>query len=269
VRRDLRRGRGSRPQRRVGRQPVRLGYLSFSSEFLKQNEITDYLVARSSRGSPRSTAVQRADILGARTFAMRIWLKPDRMAALNVSPHRSGRRSPPTTTWRRWPDQGPAGPGEPDFQHRPALAAEFEQMVVRESQGATVKLRDVADVVLGPRITTLRSTSTAQTAVFIGVWALPTPTRSTYQAGAGEMDSLAEGAARAARGPHRLRRHGIHPKRDQRSGATLLETVLIVVIVIFLFLGSLRSSLVPVVAIPTSLIGGVFLIQSLGFTINL
>jgi len=48
---------------------------------------------------------------------------------------------------------------------------------------------------------------------------------------------------------------------------TLLETILIVVIVIFLFLGSLRSSLVPVVAIPTSLIGGIFLVQTLGFTI--
>src|SRR6266478_5603 len=61
-------------------------YLSFSSEFLKQNEITDYLVRIV---QPRLTAVegvQRADILGARTFAMRIWLKPDRMAALNVSP---------------------------------------------------------------------------------------------------------------------------------------------------------------------------------------
>src|SRR5881275_366363 len=61
-------------------------YLSFSSEFLKQNEITDYLVRVV---QPRLTAiegVQRADLLGARTFAMRIWLKPDRMAALNVSP---------------------------------------------------------------------------------------------------------------------------------------------------------------------------------------
>src|ERR671935_396876 len=61
-------------------------YLSFSSELLKQNEITDYLVRVV---QPRLTAlegVQRADILGARTFAMRIWLKPDRMAAMNVSP---------------------------------------------------------------------------------------------------------------------------------------------------------------------------------------
>jgi len=61
-------------------------YLSFSSDLLQQNEITDYL-ARVVQ--PRLTAVdgvQRADILGGRTFAMRIWLKPERMAALNISP---------------------------------------------------------------------------------------------------------------------------------------------------------------------------------------
>src|SRR2546421_1464240 len=61
-------------------------YLSFSSEFLKQNEITDYLVRIVQPRLSAIEGVQRADILGARTFAMRIWLKPDRMAALNVSP---------------------------------------------------------------------------------------------------------------------------------------------------------------------------------------
>src|SRR3954468_16645866 len=61
-------------------------YLSFSSEFLKQNEITDYLVRVIQPRLSAIEGVQRADILGARTFAMRIWLKPDRMAALNVSP---------------------------------------------------------------------------------------------------------------------------------------------------------------------------------------
>ena len=61
-------------------------YLSFSSQFLKQNEITDYLVRVVQPRLSAVEGVQRADILGARTFAMRIWLKPDRMAALNVSP---------------------------------------------------------------------------------------------------------------------------------------------------------------------------------------
>ena len=61
-------------------------YLSFSSKFLKQNEITDYLVRVVQPRLSAIEGVQRADILGARTFAMRVWLKPDKMAALNVSP---------------------------------------------------------------------------------------------------------------------------------------------------------------------------------------
>src|SRR5207244_5811692 len=61
-------------------------YLSFSSEFLKQNEITDYLVRVVQPRLSALEGIQRADILGGRTFAMRIWLKPDRMAALNINP---------------------------------------------------------------------------------------------------------------------------------------------------------------------------------------
>src|SRR5512136_56539 len=61
-------------------------YLSFTSDILQQNEITDYLVRIVQPRLSAVAGVQRADILGARTFAMRIWLKPDRMAALNVSP---------------------------------------------------------------------------------------------------------------------------------------------------------------------------------------
>ncbi|MGB5197805.1 MAG: efflux RND transporter permease subunit, partial [Candidatus Deferrimicrobium sp.] len=60
-------------------------YLSFSSGILQQNEITDYLVRVVQPRLSAIPGVQRADILGARTFAMRIWLKPDRMAAFNVS----------------------------------------------------------------------------------------------------------------------------------------------------------------------------------------
>ena len=61
-------------------------YLSFSSDVLEQNEITDYLMRVVQPRLSAIEGVQRADILGGRTFAMRIWLKPDRMAALGISP---------------------------------------------------------------------------------------------------------------------------------------------------------------------------------------
>ncbi len=81
-------------------------YLSFSSEFLKQNEITDYLVRVVQPRLSAIEGVQRADILGARTFAMRIWLKPDRMAALNVSPS----AGPPGAGRQQLPGGGRARP---------------------------------------------------------------------------------------------------------------------------------------------------------------
>ncbi len=96
-------------------------YLSFTSDILKQNEITDYLVRVVQPRLSAIEGVQRADILGARTFAMRIWLKPDRMAALNISPTQVRQALwPPTTSWRPLgKSKGLADPGQPHRQHRP------------------------------------------------------------------------------------------------------------------------------------------------------
>src|SRR6266436_1288734 len=246
-------------------------YLSFSSEFLKQNEITDYLVRIV---QPRLTAVegvQRADILGARTFAMRIWLKPDRMAALNVSPAQV-RQALSQNNYLAAVGQTKGQLVQVNLTANTDLRspAEFEQMVIRQGGGSTVHLRDVADVVLGAEDYDSLVNFSGQTAVFIGVWALPNANSlDVIKRVRVEMDSLQKElpeqiAARIAYDATAYIRSAINEVVQ-----TLLETVLIVVIVIFLFLGSLRSSLVPVVAIPTSLIGGVFLIQTLGFTINL
>src|SRR5204863_10167173 len=149
-------------------------YLSFSSEFLKQNEITDYLVRAVQPRLSAIDGVQRADILGARTFAMRIWLKPDRMAALNVSPAQV-RQALAANNYLAAVGQTKGQLVQVNLTSNTDLRSpqEFEQMVVRESQGATVRLRDVADVVLGAEDYDTAVNFNGQTAVFIGVWALP------------------------------------------------------------------------------------------------
>ena len=97
-------------------------YLSFTSDILEANQITDYLVRVVQPRLSALEGVQRADILGGRTFAMRIWLKPDRMAALNINPDQIrealARQQLPL---RRRPHQRLAGAGQPHRQHRPAL----------------------------------------------------------------------------------------------------------------------------------------------------
>jgi multidrug efflux pump len=246
-------------------------YLSFSSQFLKQNEITDYLVRAVQPRLSALEGVQRADILGARTFAMRIWLKPDRMAALNISPAQV-RQALAANNYLSAVGQTKGELVQVNLTANTDLrsAAEFGQLVVRQSEGATVRLRDIADIVLGAEDYDTAVNFSGQTAVFIGIWALPNANSlDVIKKVRTEMESLQKEI------PEQIDARIAYDATAYISTAidevvqTLLETLLIVVIVIFLFLGSLRSSLVPVVAIPVSLIGGMFLVQTLGFTINL
>jgi multidrug efflux pump len=147
---------------------------------------------------------------------------------------------------------------------------EFEQLVIREQGGAVVRLGDVASVVLGAEDYDVTVNFSGQTAVFIGIWALPT---------ANSLDVIGrvrtEMASIQKEVPEQISARIAYDGTAYIENAitevekTLSETLLIVVIVIFLFLGSLRSVLVPVVAIPVSLIGAVFLMQVFGFTVNL
>src|SRR5213082_3123290 len=246
-------------------------YLSFSSEFLKQNEITDYLVRVVQPRLAAVEGVQRADILGARTFAMRIWLKPDRMAALNVSPVQI-QRALAANNYLAAVGQTKGQLVQVNLTANTDLRSplEFEQMVIRQDGQRTVHLREVADVVLGAEDYDTAVNFSGQTAVFVGVWSLPNANSlDVIKRVRSEMDSLQKEIPQQIQA--RIAYDGTAYIRSaiREVVSTLRDTLLIVVIVIFLFLGSFRSALVPVVAIPVSLIGGIFLIQVFGFTINL
>jgi multidrug efflux pump len=246
-------------------------YLSFSSEFLKQNEITDYLVRVVQPRLSAIEGVQRADILGARTFAMRIWLKPDRMAAYNISPVQV-RQTLATNNYLAAVGQTKGALIQVNLTANTDLRSvqEFQQMVIRERGGAVVRLADVAEVVLGAEDYDTAVNFSGQTAVFIGVWALPN---------ANSLDVIKRTRTELAQLqkeiPEQIKATIAYDGTAYIQNAidevvqTLAETLLIVVVVIFLFLGSFRSVLVPVVAIPVSLVGAVFLMQFFGFTINL
>ncbi|HSN91533.1 MAG TPA: efflux RND transporter permease subunit [Anaeromyxobacteraceae bacterium] len=246
-------------------------YLSFSSEFLKQNEITDYLVRVVQPRLSAIEGVQRADILGARTFAMRIWLQPDRMAALNVSPAQV-RQALAANNYLAAVGQTRGSLVQVNLTANTDLRSvkEFQDLVVRQQDGAVVRLGDVADVVLGAEDYDVAVNFSGQTAVFMGIWPLPNANSLDVMALVrAEMESLQielpeQIAARIAYDGTAYIRNAISEVEK-----TLGETLLIVVLVIFLFLGSLRSVLVPLVAIPVSLVGAVFLMQAFGFTVNL
>ncbi len=147
---------------------------------------------------------------------------------------------------------------------------EFKNLVILEKDNTLVRLRDVAEVVLGAEDYDAEVRFSGQTAVFMGIFPLPN---------ANAIDVIqrvrAEMALIDKELPTGLQTTVAYDATNYINNAivevvkTLSETLLIVVIIIFLFLGSLRSVLVPVIAIPISLIGGIFLMQLFGFTINL
>ncbi|MDY0225855.1 MAG: efflux RND transporter permease subunit [Desulfomicrobium apsheronum] len=246
-------------------------YLSFTSPDLDQNQITDYLMRVVQPRLSALEGVQRADILGARTFAMRIWLKPDRMAALNVSPA-AVRQSLAANNYLSALGQTKGQLIQINLTADTDLrsAEEFRRLAIRSQNGAVVRLDDIADVVLGAEDYGAEVRFTGQTAVFIGVWPLPNANSiEVLELVQAEMKEIQKSLPTGMEGRvgYDATEYINNALKEVRT--TLVETLAIVVVIIFLFLGSARSVLIPIVAIPISLIGGVFLMQVFGFTINL
>jgi multidrug efflux pump len=246
-------------------------YLSFSSDILAQNEITDFLVRVVQPRLSAIQGVQRADILGARTFAMRIWLKPERMGALNISPAQV-RQALAANNFLAALGRSKGEYIQVNLTADTNLntADEFKNLVVSQRNGIIVRLSDIADVVLGAEDYNTEVHFTGKTAVFMGIWPLPNANSlDVIKRVRGEMESLQRDLPVGLKGLVAYDATNYISNAIREVLKTLGDTLMIVMVVIFLFLGSFRSVLVPVVAIPLSLIGGVFLMQVFGFTINL
>ena len=246
-------------------------YLGFSSENLDQNQITDYLTRVVQPKLSAISGVQRADILGDRTFAMRIWLKPDKMAAHGISPS-ALREALARNNYLSALGKTKGSMVSVNLIANTDLRTpeEFRQLVVKEQDGVVVRLGEVADVVLGAENYDEDVRFNGETATFMGVWVLPT---------ANALDVIGkvreEIPAIQAQLPAGMKVGIPYDSTAYIEDAinevmrTLTETLLIVIVVIFLFLGSVRALIIPVVAIPISLVGAVFLMLVAGFTINL
>lgn len=246
-------------------------YLSFTSEILQQNEITDYLVRIVQPRLSAVAGVQRADILGARTFAMRIWLNPDRMAAFNITPAQV-RQALASNNVLAAVGQTKGALVQVNLTANTDLSSveEFKRLVVRQEDGATIRIEDVGQVVLGAEDYNAEVRFSGQTAVFMGIWPLPNANSlDVIKRIRGEMEAIQRDLPTGLEARVAYDATAYIDNAIQEVLKTLSETLLIVVIIIFLFLGSVRSVLIPVVAIPLSLIGAVFLMQAFGFSINL
>ena len=250
---------------------IAASYLSFRSNILAANEVTDYLTRVVQPRLSAVVGVQKADILGAQNFAMRIWLKPDRLAGLSISPAQIN-QAIAANNYLSAVGQTKGQLITVNLTANTDLSTvdDFERLVIAERNGGLVRLSDVADVVLGAETYDADVRFSGEKAVFMGVWVLPNANTLDVMAGVrAELDRIKQGL------PQGMQATIAYDSTEYIEDAisevyhTLSETLLIVMVVIFLFLGSLRAVIVPVIAIPISLIGGFFLMQLLGFSLNL
>jgi len=247
-------------------------YVSFASETLDNSQITDYLTRVVQPKLVTVAGVQRADILGAGTFAMRVWLKPDRMTALKVTASDvANALSSNNVLAAVGSTKGQMVAIDMTARTDLRTAEEFRKLVVREEDGAIVRLGDVADVVLGSENYGTSVRINGENATFMGIFVAPD---------ANSLDVIKDvrtvwDEQIVPQLPQGLKATIPYDSTEAIQDAisevitTIVEALLIVIVVIYLFLGSLRSVLIPAVTIPLSLIGGLFLMLLMGFSINL
>src|SRR6201997_3298741 len=214
-------------------------YLSFTSDILQPNEVTDYLVRLV---QPRLTAiggVQKADILGGRTFAMRIWMKPDRMAALNISPAQV-RTALSRNNYLAAVGSTKGSLLQVNLTANTDLhtAEDFKKLVVRQDKGTLIRLGDIADVVLGAEDYNAEVRFSGQKAVFMGIYVLPNGNSvDVIKRVRAEMEQIQRELPTGLEG--RMAYDGTVYINTAIKDVfrTLLEPLLIVMIVIYLFLG--------------------------------
>ncbi|MGB8277337.1 MAG: multidrug efflux RND transporter permease subunit [Methylovirgula sp.] len=246
-------------------------YMSFNSDVLTGSQITDYLTRVVQPRLQTIDGVANAQILGGQTFAMRVWLDPNKMAARGVTPN-DVRTALAANNFTSAAGQIKNDYTQTSIDALTSLdsAKAFGQLVVKTSGDSLIRLGNISKIELGPESVDSSSAFDGLKAVFIGIYPTPsanpleviTNVRKAFpelqrQLPPGLKASIAYDATAFIRASIR------------EVAKTLGEAALIVIVVIFLFLGNLRSTIIPIVTIPLSLIGVMTLLLALGYSLNL
>jgi multidrug efflux pump len=246
-------------------------YLGFNSETLPANQITDYVIRVVQPKLQAVSGVQKAELLGGRQYALRAWLDPAKLAANGVTAadvaaalqNNNYLSALGTTKGQMVQVDLTAGT---DLHS----AEEFRNLVVKQKGGALVRLRDLGNVVLGAEDYESDVAFKGKSSVFIAINVAPEANILTVMDGIRKV--FPEIQAQLPAGLHAeigFDATGYINSAIRDVVKTLCETLIIVTVVIFLFLGSVRSVIVPVIAMPLSLIGAFFIMLTLGYSINL
>ncbi|MGY2811757.1 multidrug efflux RND transporter permease subunit [Bradyrhizobium sp. USDA 4506] len=252
-------------------QATAVMYIAFSSEELTASAISDYLSRVVQPVMSTVDGVAAADILGGQSFAMRLWLDAAKMAGHGVSP------ADVSTAIAANNFQAAAGQTKgyytiSDITANTDLRSvdDFKRMVVKSNDGGFVRMEDIATIELAAQTTDVSVSMNGEHAVFIGVQASPQGNPLNIVRG---VRALFPEMERNLPPSLKMKVAYDSTKFIQSSidevEKTLIEAIVIVVVVIFLFLASLRSVIIPVVTIPLSLVGVCSMMLALGFSFNL
>ncbi len=246
-------------------------YLSFNSTELSGNQLTDYVERVVQPQLQAVPGVQEAQLVGAQNYAMRVWLKPDKLASYGLTP---------TDVWNALAANdfiAPIGNTKGQMTQVTLTAAtdihtvaQFRQLIIKAQNGSIIRLGDVADVELGSDNYDQYVTMSNQNTVFMAILVAPAANLLNVVGG---VRKIFPGIA--ANVPHGVTAkigfdatEFVHASINEVLQA-LAEALLIVTLVVFAFLGSPRSVIIPVIAIPLSLVGAFAVMALFGFTINL
>jgi multidrug efflux pump len=252
-------------------QTINSMYIGFYSDTLASNKITDYIIRVVQPKIQAIAGVQEAELIGQRKFALRAWLNPEKLAAYNMTT---------TDVFNALSSNDViSAVGRIDGQMvTVSLTAntglqsvdEFKQLIVKTNKGILIRLEDVANVSLGSENYDATVGFDGQSAIYIGIKAVPSANVLTV------IDAIKQAMPDiAAQLPQGLNGKIVYDATKYIKSAikevekSFLEALLIVTLVIFLFLGSVRSVIIPVIAIPLSIIGTFFIMFMLGYSINL
>jgi len=245
--------------------------MGFYSKDLAANSITDYLIRVVQPKLQAVEGVQTAEILGKQEFALRAWLDPDKMAAHGVTATDvSNALSANNFISALGRTKGQMVTVDLTAATGLHTASEFRELVIKSANGAIVRLQDVAHVTLGSDSYDLTVRFDGKSAVFMSIKAAPNANLLSVAERVHDVFPQIERQL-----PQGLEGKIVYDATDYVNSSikevviTLIEALLIVTLVIFLSLGSVRSVIIPTVAIPLSLVGAFVIMLALGYTINL
>ncbi|MFT5504948.1 MAG: multidrug efflux pump, partial [Gammaproteobacteria bacterium] len=248
-----------------------MAYYGFYSNTLKDVEVTDYLLRTVQPALATVKGVSQAEILGGKTYSMRIWMDPLKMAALKVS------AADIVNAIGKDNFQSAAGLTRGDLVQTSVNAITdssdpdvFKRFVVRKNGSQIVRLEDVADVEMGAENYDSLVMFNGVPSIYIGIQGTADGNPlTTIEAVTKKLESMESAFPPGLKVAVAYDSTKFIKASIEEVIVTLVQASVIVIAVIFLFLGSFRSTLVPLVTIPLSIIGVVFYIQMLGYSINL